>query len=132
MRWLGLWVLFFLGWGSVGRGNGVWVFDEEFLHAVRLGEVEEVREMAGRMELDQKGHMGWTVLMHALDARQVEVARVLMEAGAEVNVKADDVKLHEFPRLDEGISALGLACRTGDAELVKLMLEKGADPEFYR
>ena len=50
-------------------------------------------------------------------ARSVPLARVLLDAGADVNTQGEG-----------GFTALHSAAQNGDDELVRLLLERGADP----
>ncbi len=50
-------------------------------------------------------------------ARSVPLARLLLDAGADVNAQGEG-----------GFTALHSAAQNGDAELVRLLLERGADP----
>jgi hypothetical protein len=57
-------------------------------------------------------------LLLALEAGQPELARLLIEAGADVNIKS---KMYMTP--------LRVATQSGDLETVKLLLAKGASPD---
>jgi hypothetical protein len=59
-----------------------------------------------------------TPLLLALEAGQPELARLLVEAGADVNIKS---KMYMTP--------LRVATQSGDLETVKLLLAKGASPD---
>lgn len=58
-----------------------------------------------------------TPLHSAAAARQLEIARVLLAHGADVNAR----------QADSGFTPLHEAAANGDLELAKLLLEKGAD-----
>jgi ankyrin repeat protein len=60
-----------------------------------------------------------TPLQSAAAARQTKIARRLIEAGADVNVREGQ----------GGFTPLHAAAQNGDAELVRLLLEHGADPD---
>jgi ankyrin len=60
---------------------------------------------------------GSTALLFAARNGDVESARLLLAAGANVN-----------DELPDGMSALALAARSGRTEMAKLLIEKGADP----
>jgi ankyrin repeat protein len=51
---------------------------------------------------------------------RVEIVRLLLQAGADVNLRADDC----------GLSALLSAALLGDAEVARLLLDAGADPNL--
>ena len=59
-----------------------------------------------------------STLVHACEAGQLEVARVLLENGAE-----------SVGDLEEGYSPLHAACEAGNREIVELLLDHGADIE---
>lgn len=91
-------------------------------------------------------------ILDAVERRQIEAVRLLLAAGADPNVKNIEGisplyycvqnKLYEMARLllrcgatktmdkwqDAGLNALGLAAWRLDLEMVKLLLEYGADP----
>ena len=58
----------------------------------------------------------YSPLTSALHAKNIEIARLLIENGADINRKDGD---SQYP--------LNLACELGDLKLVKFMLNKGAD-----
>ena len=93
----------------------------EFVEAARLGDVATVKRLlvAGQ-DVNQLDGKKAPALYHALEARQFETARALVEAGADV--KTTEV-FAAFP--------LGWAARAGDAGIVKLMIAKGADPRAF-
>jgi uncharacterized protein len=51
--------------------------------------------------------------------RSVSMARLLLDAGADVNGRGEG-----------GFTALHAAAQNGDEELIRLLLERGADPEL--
>ena len=55
---------------------------------------------------------------HVTSEEVVEFAEVLLDAGARLDIRDDLLKS----------TPLGWACRWGRAELVRLLLERGADP----
>jgi ankyrin repeat protein len=62
---------------------------------------------------------GWTSLHYAISSRSDDVARLLIEKGANVNALADD-----------GTTPLILAVKTDSVFIAKLLLEKGADVDW--
>lgn len=130
----------------------------EFFSAVILGNAERVKELvAAKPELAKARNRlgaGWTPLHVAAREGQEDVARVLLDAGAEVNgAKGETSPLHwavweEQPNLklvklliERGAdvngqdrlfkeSPLHSAARYGNVELTKLLLEAKADPKL--
>lgn len=68
---------------------------------------------------------GWTPLIHALHKRQNAAARVLVEGGADVNAREGgcDERL-----VEGGPTPLMYAAMNDNAEMVKFLLGRGADP----
>jgi len=88
--------------------------------AGRAGHVAVVEALLGAGALPdvRDRHVnGWTALVHAIHKNQNGVARVLLAAGADPNL-----------RLDGGTTALMFAAAYGNTEIVRALLEKGADP----
>jgi ankyrin len=78
----------------------------------------EVTQRAGREELNYTvSRGGSTPLLFAARSGDVESARLLIEAGADVN-----------DALADGASALVVAAHSGHRRVAALLLEKGADP----
>jgi hypothetical protein len=83
------------------------------------------RLVLARCDANIRSRLGRTMLhevagfrKHATAAEQVAFAAALLDAGARTDVR--DELLQSTP--------LGWACRWGRVELVKLLLERGADP----
>lgn len=87
-------------------------------NAVVLGNKEEVKKyLAEGMDLNQAvNEDGSTALQVAAVFDRTEIALLLIENGADIEVKKDD-----------GATALHVASFFGRVELVKALLEKGAD-----
>ncbi len=86
--------------------------------AARQGQAEKVRELLGKTNIDSiDPESGATALHHAASQGHIEVVRLLIERGANVNSKQ-----RMF-----GYSPLNSAS-TG--EVVRLLLENGADIEY--
>jgi hypothetical protein len=67
---------------------------------------------------------GWTPLIHALHKYQNDAARTLVERGADVNGRAGDCAERN---VENGVTPLMFAAKYDDAEMVKFLLEHGAD-----
>ncbi len=70
------------------------------------------------IEVDQRDGEGKSALIHAASGPFAETVKVLLDAGADVNL-ADQT---------EGFTALMTAAAEGQLEVVKLLMERGADP----
>jgi ankyrin repeat protein len=68
--------------------------------------------------MNKVNEYGQNPLLLALEAGQFELARLLIEAGADVNIKS---KMYMTP--------LRVATQSGNLEAVKLLLAKGASPD---
>merc|ERR1712046_74298 len=93
------------------------------LHAVRRGShfcaCNVVRALlswkATANEIDSNG---WTPLLWAANKNSVELCRILLRGGADVNHQGH-----------EGSTALRIACRSGDVDMVNVLLAERADPD---
>ncbi|KAK3090841.1 hypothetical protein FSP39_015089 [Pinctada imbricata] len=91
------------------------------LHYAACGGYENVVQVlieAGA-NVEQHNENGHTPLMESASAGHVGVARILLNAGAGINTHSNEFKE----------SALTLACYKGHLEMVKFLLEAGADQE---
>ena len=77
---------------------------------------------------------GWTALMFASDRGQIEVTKLLIEKGADVNTMSieheecrDYGKEYVIVRVPCGYTALMAASEMGHIDIVKLLIEAGAD-----
>ena len=70
-------------------------------------------------QIDRVGSQGLTAFFVASIFGNLEIARVLLRAGANINVSNKD-----------GNTALMVACKVGKADTVKFLLEEGADPNL--
>lgn len=98
----------------IERGADVRARSRDYTQTV----TSEVTQRAGREELNYivtRG--GSTALLFAARAGDVDSARLLLRAGADVN-----------DAMPDGTSALVLAAHSGHGELAALLLEAGADP----
>ena len=91
--------------------------NEEFFAAARKGDAAAVKaHLDAGVDVNSKTRYGATALSYACDKGHVEVVKLLIERGADVNVK--DTFYGEVP--------LGWALSHGHVEVVKLLLDKGA------
>jgi ankyrin repeat protein len=90
---------------------------EEFLAAARKGDLASVKAMldAG-LDVNTKTRYGATALSYACDRGNVELVKLLIERGANVNAQDSFY----------GATPLTWAADKGHAEIVRLLLEKGA------
>ena len=94
--------------------------------ATRLGDINTVRSLltAGcdvniQNQSKDSGYFGERALSEAAFWDQEEIAKLLIESGAEVNGQAE-----------RQITALHRAARLGNVEMVKVLLDAGADPKL--
>jgi outer membrane protein assembly factor BamB len=91
--------------------------NEEFWNAVKRGETEKVqRFLAEGVDVNAKNRYGATALSFAADKGHVEIARVLIDKGADINVK--DTFYQSTP--------LEWAVFNNHSEIVRLLLSQGA------
>ena len=74
-------------------------------------------DLHARRPFDDSHEGGWDVLMHAIRTGQTECAALLLDAGATINA-----------RDKKGRDALMLAALWRHADVVRLLLSRGADP----
>ena len=87
--------------------------------AAVLGEAETVRALLdGGAAVDAADTKGRTALGMAVGGGHVEVARLLLDRGADVNRQTSA----QF-----GITPLMTAAMRGDADMARLLIERGAD-----
>lgn len=84
------------------------------LDAVRSGDLAQVRLVIGQADLEARDSQGRTALLLATHADNVEIARALIDAGADVNAR-DGIK--DTPFLYAGAE--------GRDEILKLILATG-------
>ncbi|KAJ5651018.1 uncharacterized protein N7484_004741 [Penicillium longicatenatum] len=75
-----------------------------------------IRNYKGR--INEQGNMGWTALAAACGRGNLEIAKRLLENGADLTIMNN-----------EGKTPLALSCLNGHYEVVKLLLKNGADIE---
>jgi ankyrin repeat protein len=86
---------------------------------------EALIEARADMNVRDCAENGWTPLMHAIHKNNNEMARLLIDRGADVNARAG--KCTE-KSVEEGSTALLQAAGEDNAEIVRALLAKGADP----
>ena len=85
--------------------------------AAILGHTEIVKAAAGRRAPVNEG--GWTPLIYAAARNRVDIGRLLISKGANVNAAADN-----------GTTALMMSAREGHREMLLFLLEHGADAKY--
>jgi hypothetical protein len=91
--------------------------NDEFFAAARKGDAAAVKGFLDKgTNVNAKTQYGATALAYACDKGHVEVVKLLVERGADVNV--EDTFYKEVP--------IGWAIAKGHTEIVKLLLDKGA------
>jgi uncharacterized protein len=92
-----------------------------FAEACALGDLERVRALlkSDPSLLHSRTPDGFPAFALAIFFRQPDVARYLIERGADVNAQAQNA-MKVFP--------VHAAATTGDRETMKMLLERGADP----
>lgn len=90
---------------------------EDFLAAARKGDVAAVKAFLDKgVDVNTKTRYGATALSYACDKGHTEVVRLLLERGADPDVKDTFY----------GATPMGWAAPKGYTEIVKLLIEKGS------
>lgn len=93
------------------------------MRAARKGALPEVFELVvDGVEIDTKDDRGWTALSYACYQGHYEIARQLLDSGAEVDPQ------ESYSSWD---SPLSLAAGHGHFDLVRLLIAHGANPNLY-
>src|SRR4026209_1433920 len=94
---------------------------EEFWHPVKQGDMEKVKaDLAAGIDVNAKNKYGATALLFTSDKGNVEMLKLLLEHGADVNAKDTFY----------GGTPVTFAAFNGHVDAVKLLLQKGAsNPE---
>lgn len=91
---------------------------EALVAAVRAGDAQRVLSALKRgVDPDALDKRSWTPLIHAAMGNQIEIAKLLIEAGANVNARTQD-----------GSTPLMAAAVMGHASMTRILLDEGADP----
>lgn len=91
---------------------------EDFFKAVRKGEFEKVLWfIRNGADVSIKSKADWTALHVAAESGKTDVALLLIDEGADVNVKDGNFNL----------TPLHLAAQKGNLQIAKLLIKKGAD-----
>jgi ankyrin repeat protein len=95
---------------------------EEFLSAAQSGDIEKVKnELTRNPSLARAASdTGDTALHQAIDRQHTDVAQLLLEAGADVEVQRAD-----------GVRPINLAIRRGNRKLAELLVANGAAYTIY-
>lgn len=95
-------------------------FGYALIEALEEERYDEARDLILRKEgINRTDEYDQTPLILALAKDRTDLARLLVEAGADVNVKSETIDR----------TALLIAVRSGDVQMVKLLLAKGAKPD---
>lgn len=135
--------------------NNIKNVEKQYFRAAQYGSGSEVKKIidAGNIKVDSRHHLGWTALMLAAVNGKLDVCKVLIAKGADLNLgdkysnptrTSAEVGLHflevlmtrdeEFSgRLNNkasfsGFTALHYAVLSDNLQVAKLLLESGADP----
>jgi len=89
--------------------------------AARLGDAARVSDMVGKSPALIRGvdHNGWTALQVAAHFGHAEIVGFLLDAGAAIDAPSENTA---------GQNALHMSIGAGNADMVKLLLGRGADP----
>ena len=125
-----------IGHGAEVNARETWRGQTALMWAAGEGHLLAVSELIrGRAEVGAKSQAGFSALLFAVRQGHIDVARALLDAGAEVNDAlpkrrrrgwATDNAPSEEPEV--GASALEIAVSNAHFELAALLLERGADP----
>ncbi|VEN64744.1 unnamed protein product [Callosobruchus maculatus] len=91
-------------------------FERGIWYAAQHGDIEGVRKHLKRGDVDQR-HTGYTALHYAARNGQLDVCKLLIENGANINAVTNG-----------GVTALSRAASTGNKDIVEYLLSKDADP----
>ena len=100
--------------------------------AVKAGNIKKVKELINSgVDINEKDYgivklsgltlpaVGETALIWAADERRYDMVKLLIDAGADVNIISD-----------KGYTALAKACMRNELKIVKLLIDAGAKPDY--
>jgi ankyrin repeat protein len=100
------------------------------MSAARSGDVEEVRALLGKgARPDSANLQGWSALMIACNAGQLEVARLLVQNDVNLAAKTTGFAFSESANgspIPRGATPLFVAAYAGQPDIVQLLVESGA------
>ena len=109
-------------WDPEARGN--YIADEK-LNAAVLEQAQDISVNAAYTI----GYYGLTLFHQLVCHNYYEATEILLKKGMDPNVKGGQGK-GDYAEVHKGITPLQLACYDGNYEMVKLLLEYGADAAF--
>jgi len=114
---------FFIIFGSLPSGwkPTIEPSDPELIIAVKQQSIDDVRFFLEHKEnVDSRDKFGFSVLHWSVLVENIEITKLLIKCGADVNAKSGGWK----------VTPLMNAVSRGNISLVKLLLEFGADPDY--
>jgi ankyrin repeat protein len=94
--------------------------DDDLHLAAVVGDLDKVRQLVAEgFDINAFDEFGKTALHYAVDEEHLEVARLLIRSGADVNARSEQMI---------GDTPLAAAAGTCSLEMAKLLVEAGADP----
>jgi ankyrin repeat protein len=107
---------------------GVKYSEEEFLDRIKDNDVIAVKLfIAAGMDVNTNIGNGFTVLMYAAENGYLEIAKLLIENGADINAHEDEDIDAPIDNDTSGETALIKAVLENNLKMVKLLVENGAD-----
>ncbi|CAH1955829.1 unnamed protein product [Acanthoscelides obtectus] len=91
-------------------------FERGIWYVAQHGDIQNVRKHLNRGDVDQR-HTGYTALHYAARNGHLDVCKLLIDSGANINAVTNG-----------GVTALSRAASTGHKEIVEYLLGKNADP----
>jgi len=97
-----------------------WFAAEKLHRAAADGDMERARELVREgARLDVFDDIGYTPLHHAVKNHHIAMVRFLIDSGANVNAREEETNSD---------TAISVAAADATPEIVKFLLERGADP----
>ncbi|KAL1928090.1 hypothetical protein VTP01DRAFT_3006 [Rhizomucor pusillus] len=93
--------------------------DQDQFGYARRNEKEALCKVVTKDTVNNKDAEGLTALHHAADRGHVDIIKVLLDLGADINATTNDSE-----------TALHLACISDQVEVAKLLLERGCDADI--